>query len=202
MSQLHTWQPATQYVVLRTPSEVHWKILTREPMLSGSIRILQLKIKTFQCYEVKRNSDNMQLPQNELSVLCYWFMTSGQTPSPKIPYIYIYIHTLHILVNFDPNGVPMVHTEWPRYVTKTINIICAVHLKNCEGWWSSSCQSSMVEHRQLKPGALGSHPGNCGLFVCFCIKMLLLNHYYSNLRMTQFNVKNWILGVYRESNST
>ena len=130
-----------------------------------------------------------------------WQVDKHQAPKSHI-YIYIHVHTLHILVNFDPNGVPTAHTEWPRYVTKTINIICAVHLKNCEGWWLSTCHGSMVEHWQLKPGALGSHPSNCGLFVCFCIKMLLLNHYYSNLRMTQFNVKNWILGVYRESNST
>ena len=28
---------------------------------------------------------------------------------------------------------------------------CAVHVEDCEGWWSSGCRGSVAEHWRLKP---------------------------------------------------
>ena len=38
------------------------------------------------------------------------------------------------------------------------------HIEDCEGWWLSSCHSSVAEHWLHKPGVLGSIPGNCWPF--------------------------------------
>ena len=40
-------------------------------------------------------------------------------------------------------------------------------IENCEGWWLSSCHSSVEEHWLHKPGALGSLPVDCQLFHFF-----------------------------------
>ena len=36
----------------------------------------------------------------------------------------------------------------------------AVYIEDCEGWWLSSCRSSVVERWFHKPGVLGFIPGD------------------------------------------
>ena len=35
--------------------------------------------------------------------------------------------------------------------TTAFSTTCTVHIEDCEGWWLSSCHSSVAEHWQLKP---------------------------------------------------
>ena len=48
--------------------------------------------------------------------------------------------------------------------TVVFSTTCAVHMKDCDGWWLSGCLSSVVEHLWLQPGALGSISSDCQLF--------------------------------------
>ena len=67
-----------------------------------------------------------------------------------------------------PNGVLMAHAEWLpgvqlRHSVPPVQYIY-VHIEDCEGWWLSCCFGSVAEHWWLKPGVLGSTPGECQLF--------------------------------------
>ena len=46
----------------------------------------------------------------------------------------------------------------------SVPLPCAVHINDCEGWWLSSCRSSVAEHWLHKPGVLGSIHGGCRPF--------------------------------------
>ena len=35
--------------------------------------------------------------------------------------------------------------------TEAFSTTCAVHIRDCEGWWLSGCRSSVAEHWRLKP---------------------------------------------------
>ena len=47
-----------------------------------------------------------------------------------------------------------------RCATEVFSTTCAAatYIEDCEGWLSDCC-GSVAEHRQLKPGVLGSTPG-------------------------------------------
>ena len=47
----------------------------------------------------------------------------------------------------------MIGTSWvaPRCVTEAFSATCAVHIKDCKGWWSSGYCGSVAEHWRLKP---------------------------------------------------
>ena len=62
--------------------------------------------------------------------------------------------SLAFTILYTTGGTEMLRTF--RYVTETFSTTCAVHLEDCEGWWLSSYHSSVVEHWQLKPRALGN----------------------------------------------
>ena len=57
------------------------------------------------------------------------------------------------------------HTEWlPRVRLRHFSTSCAVYIEDCEGWWLSSCFSSVAEHWLHKPGILGLIPSDCQPF--------------------------------------
>ena len=61
--------------------------------------------------------------------------------------------------------VLMAHTEWlPGVWLRHFCTTLALHIEDCEGWWLSSCHSSVAEYRLHKPGLLGWIPGNCHPF--------------------------------------
>ena len=62
-----------------------------------------------------------------------------------------------------PPGIE--HTEWlPGVRLRHFSPTCAVRIEDCEGWWLSSCRSSVAEHWLNKPGVLGSIPCGCRPF--------------------------------------
>ena len=47
----------------------------------------------------------------------------------------------------------MAHMQWlPGVQLKHFSTTCVVHIEDCEGWWLSSCRSSVAEHWLYKPG--------------------------------------------------
>ena len=61
--------------------------------------------------------------------------------------------------------VLMAHTEWlPGVWLRHFCTTLAVYIEDCEGWWLSSCHSSVAEYWLHKPGLLGWIPGNCHPF--------------------------------------
>ena len=51
-----------------------------------------------------------------------------------------------------------------RCVTEAFSTTSELHMENCEGWWLSSCHTSVVEHWQFKTGVLGLVPSAFLLF--------------------------------------
>ena len=62
------------------------------------------------------------------------------------------------------SGIDGIYRVAAKCATEEFSTICAVYIGDCEGWWLSGDCSSVVEHWCLKPGTLGSIPGNWWLF--------------------------------------
>ena len=68
------------------------------------------------------------------------------------------------IFKLTPNGVLTAHTEWlPGVRLRHFSTVCAVY-RDSEGWWLSSCRSSVTEHWLHKPGVMGLIPGGCRPF--------------------------------------
>ena len=84
-----------------------------------------------------------------------------------------------------------IHECLPGVRLRHFSTTCAVHIEDCEGWWLSSCRSSVAEHWWLKPSAPSLIPGDCQPFLFLPQKHLIsiyTGHWRSKVSLREFHL--------------
>ena len=117
----------------------------------------------------------------------------------------------------QPPGVkPRIPLAWttsalppshPMCAMEAFSTTCAVHTKNCEGWWSSRCRGWVAEHWRLKPDVSWVWlPAAAGLFTFLSFRITTSKFIYFQLETRCFEQAHccscfvawaWVLSTWR-----